>query len=481
MRSGVHKPALVVSFLLGGWGIVWLKIDEGGTDWAPALWSVAVIAAYAAIAWALRRDGARSQSRHDPEAAGDNCYYLGFVFTLVSLAVTLYRLAPPGANAQLTSEAIPQVISGFGIALASTIVGIALRVLHLRMAADPGVLSRDAQGDLEIAVAGFRDNLVASNQLLRDFAIETAQILSEQRDDARKRMEETEAAHRKALAASVEAHMTVIGAALGPATDKAVAAIAESVAEVTDSARRELSERVAELARQEAETVESLVDGAERAAKQLARFESVVADLAARLDVVGAGMSGRLDPAAWNFNSSVSRAVGALASSEAALTELAGSLDSARARLSDRFAPATAAFDARVLGTAEALSASEAALATFTARLETLRASMSERTGPDFGAGVDRVLEALRASDAAFSELARGLDAAGGGLSNRLDPAILAFHRGASDAAEALVKANAVVNETADKLVQLTDDIESHASAGLLRRVFRRVTGRTRG
>jgi methyl-accepting chemotaxis protein len=74
------------------------------------------------------------------DQAGDNAYYLGLLFTLISMAVTLYEfsgtaLGEAGAPAR---SGVEQIIANFGVALASTIAGIFLRVLLHQMRVDPG-------------------------------------------------------------------------------------------------------------------------------------------------------------------------------------------------------------------------------------------------------------------------------------------------------------------------------------------------------
>ncbi|WP_171179248.1 hypothetical protein [Ruegeria sp. HKCCD8929] len=56
---------------------------------------------------------------------GDNCYYLGFIFTLTSLAWSLYGV---GSEGQEREDFVLNVVSGFGIALLTTAVGVVLRV-----------------------------------------------------------------------------------------------------------------------------------------------------------------------------------------------------------------------------------------------------------------------------------------------------------------------------------------------------------------
>lgn len=57
------------------------------------------------------------------DQTGDNCYYLGFLFTLTSLGVSFFVFSGD------ISESSNELLQNFGIAVASTIFGIVLRVL----------------------------------------------------------------------------------------------------------------------------------------------------------------------------------------------------------------------------------------------------------------------------------------------------------------------------------------------------------------
>ena len=64
-----------------------------------------------------------------PEEEGDNVYYLGLLFTLISLMFTLVELFGADTYAVRNAEKIRALLENFGIALTSTVVGIAGRVL----------------------------------------------------------------------------------------------------------------------------------------------------------------------------------------------------------------------------------------------------------------------------------------------------------------------------------------------------------------
>ncbi len=84
---------------------------------------VLIMIAYAALLGIARLFRLRD------DQSGDNLYYMGFLFTLTSLAVSLYQF-----SSERSSE---QIVQNFGIAIASTIAGIALRIFFNQMRRDP--------------------------------------------------------------------------------------------------------------------------------------------------------------------------------------------------------------------------------------------------------------------------------------------------------------------------------------------------------
>src|SRR5271167_4993008 len=80
------------------------------------------------------------------DQSGDNLYYMGFLFTLTSLAVSLYQFSAAGSA--------EQIVQNFGIAIASTIAGITLRIMFNQMRRDP--VETEATSRLELAEASRR-------------------------------------------------------------------------------------------------------------------------------------------------------------------------------------------------------------------------------------------------------------------------------------------------------------------------------------
>ena len=96
------------------------------------------------------------------DQAGDNAYYLGLLFTLVSMASALIEF---GAAVVSDSGQAPgrsgaqQIIANFGIALASTIAGIFLRVTLHQMRVDPADIERVTRIELSDASKRVRASL----------------------------------------------------------------------------------------------------------------------------------------------------------------------------------------------------------------------------------------------------------------------------------------------------------------------------------
>lgn len=139
VRSTFDKLGFLIATAIGAGGIIVLKV-LGLPQPVVTLFPLVVMGLYALILWRAPR----LQLRDDQ--AGDNIYYLGFLFTLVSLSHALYVFTPEAGATQ--------IIGNFGIALATTIFGLALRVVFNQMRQDPVEVEREAR--LELAAASTR-------------------------------------------------------------------------------------------------------------------------------------------------------------------------------------------------------------------------------------------------------------------------------------------------------------------------------------
>src|ERR1700687_2585252 len=138
--SGLLSGLLFFAVVLSGAGyIVFSKLHE-----FSAL-QVTLVPVLIMVAYALVLGLARLFRLRDDQA-GDNLYYMGFLFTLTSLAVSLYQFS--------AAKSAEQIVQNFGIAIASTIAGITLRILFNQMRRDP--VEVEATARLELAEASRR-------------------------------------------------------------------------------------------------------------------------------------------------------------------------------------------------------------------------------------------------------------------------------------------------------------------------------------
>ena len=156
--------------------------------------------AYAATAQLVRAIRLRD------DQTGDNLYYMGFIFTLTSLAVALYQFN--------RSADLDHVVTNFGIAISSTIVGIALRVFFNQMRQDPIEVEHAARQELAEASRRVRQQLDDTVIAFNHFQTQTIQSLEEAREELLKRLVSQDADIAARAAKPIEEGAAKIGAAL---------------------------------------------------------------------------------------------------------------------------------------------------------------------------------------------------------------------------------------------------------------------------
>lgn len=140
----VLPPGLVSGILffvvvvIGSGYIIFSKLHDFGAVAVTAV-PVLIMIGYALLL-------AMRPFRLRDDQSGDNLYYMGFLFTLTSLAVSLYQFSAAGSA--------EQIVQNFGIAIASTIAGITLRIMFNQMRRDP--VETEATSRLELAEASRR-------------------------------------------------------------------------------------------------------------------------------------------------------------------------------------------------------------------------------------------------------------------------------------------------------------------------------------
>ncbi len=170
LLNGLVFFAVVV---FGSGYIIFSKMHDFGAFAVTAV-PVLIMIGYAVLL------GARLFRLRDDQA-GDNLYYMGFLFTLTSLAVSLYQFSSAGSA--------EQIVQNFGIAIASTISGIALRILFNQMRRDP--VEVEATARLELAEASRRVKRELESAILEFgyFRRTTQQSMGDALDEVRETMD----------------------------------------------------------------------------------------------------------------------------------------------------------------------------------------------------------------------------------------------------------------------------------------------------
>jgi hypothetical protein len=169
--SDLPDRGLFVLFLTAGTAAVLaLKLmlpDAALAKWSAAGAACATLSGYAALAWRFRMPGDR---------LGDNCYYLGFLLTLASMAAALVQF---DISAGDRGEVLERLIGSFGIALFSTFLGIALRVVFLQMRHELDDLEEATRHELQERAELLKGQLLHAVTELESFRLRTRQVLDE--------------------------------------------------------------------------------------------------------------------------------------------------------------------------------------------------------------------------------------------------------------------------------------------------------------
>ena len=104
----------------------------------------------------------------------DNAYYMGFIFTMASLATILYNV-----DVSKTEGRVSSIISGFALALSTTILGIILRILLTPRRIDIGSSEEESRNELDRSVKCFTKIIDDSNTSIRNTVEIQSKILSD--------------------------------------------------------------------------------------------------------------------------------------------------------------------------------------------------------------------------------------------------------------------------------------------------------------
>ena len=190
----------------------------------------AALIAYAAVSYFS------NQTKIEPETIGDNCYYLGFLFTLTSLSIALFQIS------QLDNDVIAyqQLISGFGVALSSTIIGVFLRVILMQGRHDLAAREREARLSLSKATSELRGVLAQSIAEMKSFSVEVTQVLSETAISIAKVAEDARNTQKSSITNETERSLAAIEGKLASVNELMTKQLTDALSGITQTAGSEM-------------------------------------------------------------------------------------------------------------------------------------------------------------------------------------------------------------------------------------------------
>lgn len=273
-----------------------------------ALAAVTAMAVYAFLEW---RGGAR---RMRADQAGDNCYYLGLIYTLASLAYAIFTFDP--------ADTATTIVQGFGIALATTILGLILRVFFIQSRTDIVEMEENARVELVNASSALKASLGQLTEDMNGFG-----------RGFRQSLEEASHAHAQwtaAITATVAKTMDDAAAAMSGAVERHVAGLAGSADRISAAA----GEIAKGLSAQAVQTT-AFADAAGRAATQLGAVDQLATAARTALDVTTtqAAASADLQRAA---KADLDKLAGTLAEQSRMMMDLAKALNAHQREMTER-------------------------------------------------------------------------------------------------------------------------------------------------
>ena len=149
----------------GGLAIIILRGIFGLSPILTAFFPVSILLSY----FYILRFSPTYRQREDK--AGDNLYFLGFIFTVLSLGVALYRYQ--------TDPSVDQIIGDLGVGLISTVFGLVLRIVLTHQRKDPDEIEEITRLELSEAADKATAQLNATTRVIEAVQSQGRQIMEE--------------------------------------------------------------------------------------------------------------------------------------------------------------------------------------------------------------------------------------------------------------------------------------------------------------
>lgn len=214
------------------------------------------------------------------DRAGDNLYYLGMLFTLVSLSFSLFQVVSKVGDASVVFSLIP----AFGVALVSTILGMFLRIFVQQFRYDPADVEKEVRSDLAEGVRALRNELYL---MVVDFN-----------------------SYRRALAQSIDELRAEVSATIKKVSDETADTLASTSKKLGSTINR-----LNKISEKQGIVLERTVDDIEKAANGLVQR---IRDIEAEPDV----LTSKFDAAAAALDRTVAIIDGRVAAEEQLIAEM---------------------------------------------------------------------------------------------------------------------------------------------------------------
>lgn len=183
--SNYFPQAFYIVLTLFGCAFIALTKSYGVSPTVSVTVPIAIMVGYFIVSWYV------GKLRVHDEQTGDNLYYMGFLFTLSSLGASLYQFG--------TDASTDEIVRNFGIAVTSTITGIALRIFYNQVRRDPADVERAARHELVDMTRRVRTEMESVAREFADFRRVCNQMLEEGFEEIARQAEKNGEQVRKAF------------------------------------------------------------------------------------------------------------------------------------------------------------------------------------------------------------------------------------------------------------------------------------------
>jgi CII-binding regulator of phage lambda lysogenization HflD len=188
--KATYQKYLFIIFAIFGFIFIWLTKLLGFPQIFVTLTVVSLIPIYCFTTYKNTSFGLRE------DQIGDNAYYLGFLYTLSSLSFALWKFSSQNIGTE--------IVSSFGVALWSTICGVALRVFFSQMYQDPNEIEAGARARIAQTADQLVTELNQASNAFNTYSRNLRQAVEEAFEDVNKNVNKNLAFGVEKLATSAD-------------------------------------------------------------------------------------------------------------------------------------------------------------------------------------------------------------------------------------------------------------------------------------